>query len=73
MFLCGANGDWAKLEITYNHVRVRQPEPEVTYAGNFVAAGVSGVYGSPELHDPVTSRAERPPAYHSAVRYLKWA
>lgn len=63
MIIADASGDWAKLEITYDHLSVRRPEADALYPANHVGAGTSGVYGDPAMQALITDRRARPAAY----------
>jgi predicted choloylglycine hydrolase len=70
MIVADAAGDWAKIEVGFNQIAVRRPEPDAAYRTNFVAAGVMGVFTERATHDLVLSRREDPDAYRRYDRYL---
>ncbi|HEY0117648.1 MAG TPA: C45 family peptidase [Cellulomonas sp.] len=65
-----ATGRFAKVEVTFERMAVRWPEPQRSYPANFVAAGVSGTFSEPDTWDQVTDIAQRPAAYTRYDRYM---
>jgi isopenicillin-N N-acyltransferase-like protein len=70
MIVGDASGEWAKVEVTYNHIEVLRPEPDALYAANFVTAGVSGTYVGPTTHSLVSDRGQEPDQYDRYDRYM---
>jgi isopenicillin-N N-acyltransferase-like protein len=70
MIVGDASGQWAKVEITYDHMEVFRPEPDALYATNFVTAGVSGTYVGVTTHPLVTNRSQKLNQYTRYDRYM---
>jgi hypothetical protein len=68
MIIGDAAGDWAKVEVSYDHIAVRRPEPTGTSATNFIAVGVMGVFTEPLMHALVPDDPDASTRYE---RYLQ--
>lgn len=70
LILGDATGRWIKAEVTYGQIALFEPEQERTFPANFVCAGVSGTFSSPDLKPLITTRSERPSSYVRYDRYM---
>lgn len=65
-----ANGDWAKVEISHTNIAVSAPTPDLGFAMNHAAAGVSGVFCAPHMRGLLKNRAIAPSPYVRYDRYM---